>query len=98
MILRSSLLLRKEHHSTTGNGVMSHLIEIRGGKVVGNDDITDAYLPMGTAVNRPDGFYVASGMDLEGPMDRESAQDRIDHLRRATRVELEEEDRKKQRP
>lgn len=77
---------------------MSHLIEIREGKVVGNDEPADTYLPTGTAVNRPDGFYVASGMDLEGPMDRRSAEDRVGHLKRATRVELEEEDRKKQNP
>jgi hypothetical protein len=77
---------------------MSHLIEIRDGKVVGGDEPADAYLPAGTAVNRPDGFYIALGMDLDGPMDRQSALDRIDHLKRATRVELEEEDRKKQSP
>ena len=77
---------------------MAHLIEIRGRKVVENDQLDDPYLPTGTSLNRPDGHYVAVGMDVEGPYDRQTAIDRVDHLQRATRIELENEDRKKQYP
>lgn len=76
---------------------MAHVVEIRNRKIVGNDDPADAYLPIGTSIDRPDGFYVSMGMDLEGPFVRQQeAVDRLDHLKRATRMTLEEEDRKKQ--
>lgn len=72
---------------------MSHLIEIRGGAVVKNDDPGDSYLPVGTRMDRPDGCYVAFGMDVEGPYGQDEARDRVDHLKRATRRELEEDDK-----
>lgn len=77
---------------------MSHLIEIQGGAVVSNDAPADDYLPVGTHMDRPDGYYVAFGMDVEGPYGRAEALDRIDHLKRATRRDLEAEDHRKQRP
>jgi len=36
------------------------------------------------------------GMDVEGPFSQDEARDRLNHLKKATRVELEDEDRRKQ--
>jgi hypothetical protein len=63
---------------------------------VNNEDLTDAYLPIGTPLVHPDGHYVAIGMDVEGPFSQDEARDRLNHLKKATRVELEDEDRRKQ--
>jgi hypothetical protein len=75
---------------------MANLIEIRNGTVVNNEDPVDANLPVDTPLDRPDGHYIAIGMDVEGPFSHEEARERLNHLRKATRVELENEDRRKQ--
>jgi hypothetical protein len=75
---------------------MANLIEIRNGTVVNNEDPVDAYLPVDTPIDRPDGHYVAIGMDVEGPFSPDEARDRLNHLKKATRMELEDEDRRKQ--
>jgi hypothetical protein len=54
------------------------------------------YLPIDTPIARPDGHYVAIGMDVEGPFGQDEARGRLDHLKKATRMELEDEDRRKQ--
>jgi hypothetical protein len=79
-----------------GNNPMANLIEIRNGTVVNNDDPNDTYLPIDTPIARPDGHYVAIGMDVEGPFGHDEARGRLDHLKKATRMELEDEDRRKQ--
>lgn len=68
---------------------MANIIEIRGGVVVNNGQPADEYLPVGTHIDRPDGHYVSFGMDVEGPYDRGAAQDRLDQLKKATRMDLE---------
>jgi hypothetical protein len=75
---------------------MANLIEIRNGTVVNNEDPVDAYLPVDTPIDRPDGHYIAIGMDVEGPFSSDEARDRLNHLKKATRMELEDEDRRKQ--
>jgi hypothetical protein len=75
---------------------MANLIEIRNGSVVNNEDPVDANLPIGTPIDRPDGHYIAIGMDVEGPLSHDEARERLNHLKKATRVELENEDRRKQ--
>jgi hypothetical protein len=75
---------------------MANLIEIRNRIVVNNEDLSDAYLPINTPLDRPDGHYIAIGMDVEGPFSQDEARDRLNHLKKATRVELEDEDRRKQ--
>ncbi|UEM02827.1 hypothetical protein JL101_023075 [Skermanella rosea] len=75
---------------------MANLIEIRNGTVVSNEDPDDAYLPVSTPISRPDGHYVAIGMDVEGPFSAQEARDRLDHLKEATRMELEDDDRRGQ--
>ncbi|EWY42295.1 hypothetical protein N825_18155 [Skermanella stibiiresistens SB22] len=72
---------------------MANLIEIRNGAVVGNDQPDDINLPVGTPISQPDGHYIAIGMDVEGPLSREQAHERLDHMREATRRELEAGDR-----
>ncbi|HYG85944.1 MAG TPA: hypothetical protein VD978_06770 [Azospirillum sp.] len=67
---------------------MAHILEIRGKAVVNNDDDDDAYLPVGTHIDRPDGHYISFGMDVEGPYSREKAAERLDALKEATRREL----------
>lgn len=67
---------------------MAHIVEIRGGVIVANDDPDDDYLPTGTHMQRPDGHYVSFGMDVEGPYGADEARDRLDHLKQATRDEL----------
>jgi hypothetical protein len=52
---------------------MANLIEIRNGTVVNNEDLTDAYLPIDTPLDRPDGHYIAIGMDVEGPFSQDEA-------------------------
>ena len=74
---------------------MANLIEIRNRTVVNNEDLSDAYLPINTPLDRP-GHYIAIGMDVEGPFSQDEARDRLNHLKKATRVELEDEDRRKQ--
>jgi hypothetical protein len=83
-------------HPDAGNNPMANLIEIRNGTVVNNDDPNDTYLPIDTPIARPDGHYVAIGMDVEGPFGQDEARGRLDHLKKATRMELEDEDRRKQ--
>jgi hypothetical protein len=34
---------------------------------------TDAYLPIDTPLDRPDGHYIAIGMDVEGPFSQDEA-------------------------
>jgi hypothetical protein len=80
----------------SGSNPMANLIEIRNGTVVNNDDPNDTYLPIDTPIARPDGHYVAIGMDVEGPFGQDEARGRLDHLKKATRMELEDEDRRKQ--
>jgi len=75
---------------------MANLIEIRNGTVVNNEDPVDVNLPVGTPISRPDGHYIAIGMDVEGPFSPDEARERLDHLKKATRVELEDADRRKQ--
>jgi hypothetical protein len=75
---------------------MANLIEIRNGNVVNNEDPVDANLPIGTSIDRPDGHYIAIGMDVEGPLSQDEARERLNHLKKATRLELENEDRRKQ--
>ena len=75
---------------------MANLIEIRNRTVVNNEDLSYAYLPINTPLDRPDGNYIAIGMDVEGPFSQDEARDRLNHLKKATRVELEDEDRRKQ--
>lgn len=67
---------------------MAHVLEIRGNAVVANDDADDTYLPAGTHIQRPDGHYVSFGMDVEGPYSREDAEERLEHLKKATEEEL----------
>jgi hypothetical protein len=83
-------------HPDAGSNPMANLIEIRNGTVVNNDDPNDTYLPIDTPIARPDGHYVAIGMDVEGPFGQDEARGRLDHLKKATRMELEDEDRRKQ--
>jgi hypothetical protein len=52
---------------------MAKLIEIRNGTVVNNEDLTDAYLPIDTPLDRPDGHYIAIGMDVGGPFSQDEA-------------------------
>jgi hypothetical protein len=68
---------------------MAHIVEIRNGAIVGNDEPSDEYLPIGTHIAQADGFYVSFGMDVEGPYGRAEAQERLDHLKEATRMDLE---------
>lgn len=67
---------------------MAHVLEIRGNAVVANDDADDTYLPTGTHIQRPDGHYLSFGMDVEGPYSREDAEERLEHLKNATKEEL----------
>ncbi len=67
---------------------MAHLLEIRNHAIVGNDEASDEYLPIGTHIDRPDGHYVSFGMDVEGPYDRDAARERLDALKSATQREL----------
>ncbi|HEY0835076.1 MAG TPA: hypothetical protein VGE72_14315 [Azospirillum sp.] len=78
--------------------MMAHIVEIRGGVVVGNDDADDGYLPTGTHIARPDGHYVSFGMDVEGPYSRDAAAGRLEALKRATEEELKQEDGHKHAP
>ncbi len=68
---------------------MAHIVEIRNGAIVGNDEPSDEYLPIGTHIAQVDGFYVSFGMDVEGPYGRVEAQERLDRLKEATRMDLE---------
>jgi len=68
---------------------MAHIVEIRNGAIVGNDEPTDEYMPVGTHIDRPDGHYVSFGMDVEGPYARDEAEERLNHLKKATRMDLE---------
>ena len=68
---------------------MAHIVEIRNGTIVGNDEATDEYLPVGTHIVEADGFYVSFGMDVEGPYARDEAEERLNHLKRATQEDLE---------
>lgn len=68
---------------------MAHIVEIRNGAIVGNDEPSDEYLPIGTHIAQADGFYVSFGMDVEGPYARDEAQERLDRLKEATRMDLE---------
>ena len=53
---------------------MAHIVEIRNGAIVGNDEPSDEYLPIGTHIAQVDGFYVSFGMYVEGPYGRVEAQ------------------------
>lgn len=77
---------------------MAHILEIRGKTVVGNDDTDDAYLPVGTHIDRPDGHYVSFGMDVEGPYDRDTAAQRLQRLEEARQGELKQDDGHKHLP
>ena len=68
---------------------MAHIVEIRNGAIVGNDEPSDEYLPIGTHIAQADGFYVSFGMDVEGPYARDEAQERLERLKEATRMDLE---------
>ncbi|MBP2291998.1 hypothetical protein [Azospirillum rugosum] len=69
---------------------MAHIVEIRNGAIVGNDEPSDEYLPIGTHITQADGFYVSFGMDVEGPYDRADAEERLDHLKKATQANLQQ--------
>ena len=75
---------------------MANLIEIRNGTVVSNEEPDDVYLPVDTPLDRPDGHYVAIGMDVEGPLSPDEARHRLDQLKEATRTELENGDSQQQ--
>jgi|tagenome__1003787_1003787.scaffolds.fasta_scaffold17582532_2 hypothetical protein len=77
---------------------MAHIIEIRNGTVVNNTDLTDQNLPVGTPVVRADGHYIGIGMDLDGPFDRAEAEAKLAHLKKATRLAIEEEIRTRDEP
>lgn len=68
---------------------MAHIVEIRNGAIVGNDEPSDEYLPIGTHIAQADGFYVSFGMDVEGPYGRADAEERLDQLKKATQADLE---------
>jgi hypothetical protein len=70
---------------------MAHIVEIQNKTVIFNDDLADMNLPVGTRIDQADGHYVSIGMDLEGPFScRRDAEDKVDHLKRATRLALDE--------